>query len=426
MCLTIKLQTGAINRHLLWAILISGLLHGYFLYKPIDRAPIKQPQSTSLTVALTPKAVIAPVKPVPKSTKPPKPTVKKAQSAKQKPKAKALAKIAKPRKIVTQVPKVISAAPIVQPISPASQPTIVETPWVETKKVVAKAEEPEWAIKQTAAVDTSLPEVIDEAVTPYLQVHSVYDVYADTAQQQASRAVLGKAKMVYQREQEAYTLNSEVRPSGIMRLFLDDLIQQSHGKVTPQGLQPDYFLYQYDEKKYEVNFDWASQQLKIHTHKGDKNAVMQAGTQDLLSFMFQFMFRSPLEQTGMMITNGKSVREYQYQFIGEALIETKIGVFNTVHIVRDDPVKNEQLALWLARDYQYLPVRIKKSKPNKNKNYELLIRALQTDQGVVQGEQSTKTSVKRIHEADSNALKQTKTQQSNLTPAKPYNPLIQR
>lgn len=424
MCLTIRLQTGAIRRQLLWAIMISGLLHGYFLYKSIDWAPRKPLRPAEMTVALAPKSVAPPEKPKP--ILPPQPTVKKIKLAKKKPKDKPPTKPAVPQQVVKKVPKHIAATPIAAPVLPAPETMPLEEPWVEANATVTDAVEPEWASKPAAVVDTSLPEVIDIAVKPYLQVHSEYDVYADTAQQHQSRAVLGKAKMAYQRTQDAYTLDSEVRPSGIMRLFLDDLIQQSRGIITAQGLQPAYFLYQYDEKKYEVKFDWQAQQLKMHSHKGDKNAAMQAGTQDLLSFMFQFMFRSPLEQTGMMITNGKSVRNYQYQFMGEALIETTLGVFHTVHIVRDDPVKNEQLALWLARDYQYLPVRIKKSKPNKNKNYELLIRALKTDQGMVQGEPKTKAAATITQNAESNAPKKAEKQPRNSMPAKPYNPLIQR
>lgn len=413
MCLTIKQQAGAIRSRLFLALLVSALLHAYFLYQSLDQKTVKQPKPDAMTVALAPKVV--PAQPVPEPA-PPKPKPVKA-----KPKLKP----PKPKTQVTPPPVALSTPEVIvtEAVVPEAKVVNVPTPPVAE---ISKPAEPAWALKKTEPVDTSLPDLQETKAAPYLRVNSLYNVYADAANQQQSRAVLGKATMVYQRDHNTYQLHSEVRPSGIMRLFLDDLIQQSRGTVTPGGLQPDYFLYQYDEKKYEVNFDWATQKLKLHSHKGDKTTAMQAGTQDLLSFMFQFMFTSPLDHTGMMVTNGKGVREYQYQFLGEKLVETELGVFNTVHIVRDDAVKNEQLSLWLAVDYQYLPVKIKKTKPNKNKNYELVIRKLQTDQGQILGDQSGNASAQAKAVGSQNDQAQTKPEPNTQTSTQPFNPLIQR
>ncbi len=412
MCLIIKQQAGAIRSRLLLALLISALLHACLLYQSLDHKSVKQPKPDVITVTLAPK--VAPVQPLPEPI-PPKP-----KPAKAKPKLKPQTQ--KPKVISPQVAPLTPAVPVA--VVPATK--IVKVPPIEPDAEMPEPVEPAWTQKKAEPIDTSLPDVQETEVAPYLKVNSLYNVYADTAAQQQSRAVLGKATMVYQRDHNTYQLSSEVRPSGIMRLFLDDLIQQSSGTVTTKGLQPDYFLYEYDEKKYEVNFDWAEQQLKLHTHKGDKTAAMQVGTQDLLSFMFQFMFTSPLANTEMMVTNGKGVRKYQYQFMGEKLVETALGVFNTMHIVRDDAVKNEQLSLWLAVDYQYLPVKIKKTKTNKNKNYELVILKLQTDQGEVVGEQASNVSVQSTKADLQNDQVQIKPEPTSPTKAQPFNPLIQR
>lgn len=378
----------------------------------------KQPTSPAIEVTLVAKQTAPKVKKkeafkqVAKKSKKSKPVVKKPTP-----------KPIKPQVIKqTSTPLPLTAVPAEAVVVDAEEvdtltEVITEAPVETQKKVERVAEE----------VDTALP-VIDEAVVQtYKTITSLYNVYGDQ-QGTSNRAVLGKAKMQFTAKDQQYALHSEVKASGIMGLFLKDLVQTSRGKVTQNGLKPEHFMYSYGNKRkktYQVDFDWASQKIQLHTYKGVKTEALQVGTQDLLSFLFQFMYASPLNQTKMTITNGKAVRDYAYQFMGEVALETPLGVFNTVHIVRDDPVKNEKLELWLASDYQYLPVKIKKIKPQKNRIYELLIRALRTDQGIVQGEMPNARTI--AAKAESDALEVATEEQENVAPeTQQLNPFLQR
>jgi len=102
------------------------------------------------------------------------------------------------------------------------------------------------------------------------------------------------------------------------------------------------------------------------------------GTQDLLSFMYQFMFVPPLQTMQLSITNGRKLGVYDYSFEGEEIIATKMGNLNTIHILRSADEGDEKTELWLALDYQYVPVKIRKTE-KEGKVYELLVTSLKTE-----------------------------------------------
>jgi hypothetical protein len=102
------------------------------------------------------------------------------------------------------------------------------------------------------------------------------------------------------------------------------------------------------------------------------------GTQDLLSFMYQFMFVAPLQNMQISVTNGKKLGIYDYSFEGEEMVQTRIGNLNTFHILRRSAEGDDKTELWLALDYQHVPVKIRKTE-KEGKVYELLITSLKTE-----------------------------------------------
>lgn len=177
----------------------------------------------------------------------------------------------------------------------------------------------------------------------------------------------GMAKIIFSiNENNAYTLNSTTEAKGIASLFFGKLIQRSEGYVTERGLVPNYFSYQYGNDKNKLqsaDFAWSDKVLQMHSAKGDENAKLDSGTQDLLSFMYQFMFTPPLETMEITMTNGKNLRTYTYSFEGEEAISTKLGELKTVHLLKSGS-EEEKTELWLSLDYQYLPVKIRKTEKN--------------------------------------------------------------
>jgi len=420
-----------VKKPLLIALLVSLLVHLVLFSQEYFKLPQgSRKDNVVINLSLVPKqakpAPVVPKKRPPLKAKKPKPTKPKPKMAKQhiRPQVKPKPK----RPVIVPTKPVITVPEAVETVTHAPEGVGVRKGDVASDEVADTQSAPAEAPKVVPA-SSRLPAVVEATIKPYQWVKSHYDVYADQSQQ-ASHSALGKAQMHYKREGRQYTLSSLVKASGVMRIFLDDLVQESRGAIDAHGLKPDYFRYQYGKKgkkTYEASFDWAQNQVALKTKKGIKRLDLSAGTQDLLSFMFQFMFSPPLNQTSMMITNGKRLGQYDYAFLGEQLVKTKLGVFNTVHLLREDPVKNEKLALWLATDYQYLPVKIKKIKAKKNKIYELVIRSLTTDQGVVQGDQSAQ-AIKKAKALETTIDGETVQINNNHVQSAPetFNALIQR
>ncbi|MGZ8253134.1 MAG: DUF3108 domain-containing protein [Methylophilaceae bacterium] len=180
----------------------------------------------------------------------------------------------------------------------------------------------------------------------------------------------------------SYQLRSETAAKGLASLFFTSkLTQTSIGMVTKHGLQPVHFAYEFgsNAEKYQyADFDWEAGRLTMHTSKGDKTVFLPAGTQDLLSFMYQYMFTPPLQQMVLSVTNGKKLSQYGYSFEGETTLSTKLGNLQTVHIAKSSGEGEEKTELWLALDYHYLPVKIRKTEKD-GKLYEQIVTRLSTE-----------------------------------------------
>jgi uncharacterized protein DUF3108 len=162
----------------------------------------------------------------------------------------------------------------------------------------------------------------------------------------------------------SYILKSQAEAKGFVSLFLGTLKQQSEGVVTDQGLKPYRYTYQYGnnaDKLQHAEFDWRAGKLTLQYDKKTKTQPLTAGTQDLLSFMYQFMFVPPLAQMELSITNGKKLDSYTYAFDGEETLSTKMGELRTLHISRTRGDSDEKTELWLAGDYYNLPVKIRQT-----------------------------------------------------------------
>jgi hypothetical protein len=210
----------------------------------------------------------------------------------------------------------------------------------------------------------------------YQYIESEFDVYADK-DVNPNRHVAGRARIVYQRlpNSERYQIKSLIQALGLISLLIPDLLQTSDGYLDGIGLQPMHYLYRFGDKKdktFSADFDWGSRKLNLHSEKGDQTFDLQDGTQDLLSFMYQFMFVPPLQNMQLNITNGKKLGVYDYTFEGEETLTTKLGDIKTIHIARMAPEGEKKTELWLALDYQHVPVKIRETSGD-GKMYELVI-----------------------------------------------------
>lgn len=213
----------------------------------------------------------------------------------------------------------------------------------------------------------SLPEVSEEQVKPqpYTMVETDFDVRMNDNAERVGTAKIHYAKGTGQ----TYELVWKVSATGLLGLVYPDLTQTSLGAIADGGLKPHQYLYKFgsrEDKAYQANFNWTDQEVEFHSSKGNKKVTIAADakaghTQDMLSFMYQFMFEPPLDEMQMYLTNGKKLDLYDYVFEGEEILELKFANVRTYHIQHAKVDSDEKTELWLAMDYRYVPVKIRKT-----------------------------------------------------------------
>lgn len=356
------------NQRLIIALIFSVMLHlflmGKFEFNLADTD--NHPQLIEARLVLPPPIITKPK---------PEKVIKKSNPA---PVKKTLIPIPVEPVVIDPIPEVVedSDTVVVESTPPDELPAPSDA--IESKNGDEVVSDESAAENQEEALGVINPQA-------YKYVEAIFDVRTDISAK-VNSSPAGKATMVYELSAngEQYQLKSLMQASGLAALVIPDLLQTSEGFLSNLGLQPRRYVYQFGQKKnktYSADFDWEEKKLTMHTAKGDQTVALLEGTQDLLSFMYQFMFVPPLQNMQLHITNGKKLGTYEYVFEAEEIIATKMGKLSTIHIARTDSSGDEKTELWLALDYQYVPVKIRKTE-KEGKVYEMLATSLKTEKPV--------------------------------------------
>lgn len=237
------------------------------------------------------------------------------------------------------------------------------SPSGQEENTVAETEALAEKIAEWHANDHPEPTEDERPSPPYHHVMTEYAVYVNGEGRPA-----GSASIEYLRETaDSYALRWLVEGKGLLKLLYPSLEQQSRGEVGPAGLKPHYYRYAFgnrESKTYEATFNWDIGELTLKTSKGEQKRELPANTQDILSFMYQFMFVPPLQEMRVTLTNGRRLGEYEYVFEGEDTLEIAGQSVPTLHIAHTRGDTDEKVELWLASGYRYVPVKIKKLEKN--------------------------------------------------------------
>jgi Protein of unknown function (DUF3108) len=271
--------------------------------------------------------------------------------------------IPNPEKIVAPAPE----ANTEEPSEPVLEPKI-ETPAPEVIAETPPAEPPPLAQVESSEPGPPQEEqsadmgfVINENAYQYVEMH--FDVRT-----KIDGSAEGSAKITYNLiDGNHYQLKWLTEGSGFAALLFPELLQVSEGFLIKTGLQPVNYSYKFGnktEKTRTASFDWLNKKVTMQTSKGTKTEDLLEGTQDLLSFMYQFMYVAPLQTMQITIATGKKLTTYDYSFEGEENINSSLGELKTIHITHNGIDSDEKTELWLALDYQYVPVKIRKIEKN--------------------------------------------------------------
>lgn len=293
-----------------WALVLSLLLHALMVFGPDIQLPEYRPSPVlEATLTQTPTPAPRPVPPRPKHKPAPRP-----------------------------------APPATTPEAEA-QTSAPPTP----EEIALPAEEPVASAEPAAEPPIPLPELAEIRYTLYKGRNGL---------------AVGKVEHTWKREGKHYNIYQVAEASGIFSFFVSGRhVQISQGEITPQGLRPTSYWVQRGQsadKTDSAQFDWPGRKITFGTGGNTRTIDLPAGTQDLLSFLYQLAFSPPQGgSTELHVTTGRKLGQYGYQTMAEETVETPMGEIRTLHIGQGRGEGEENTEIWLATEYHYLPVKIR-------------------------------------------------------------------
>jgi hypothetical protein len=206
----------------------------------------------------------------------------------------------------------------------------------------------------------TLPAATVEAAPPQ-KIDVVYDLYRNGLK-------LGQVNDTFTRNGSRYTLVSETRASGPLKVLWPGNIRlESTGEVTPQGLRPAKFMHARSDAPHKLataRLDW-KQGVITWQYKGKSWTAdnLQAGTQDQLSQLYQFMFVPSLPADySVQVVSGRDHNDYRYARTDGGTIQTPMGSLATQRYTRITQKPDEKsITVWVAPAHKNLPVQIRVS-----------------------------------------------------------------
>ncbi len=211
-------------------------------------------------------------------------------------------------------------------------------------------------------------------IKPLLLLASLFSVAAHAAPQRMELVYdlyrngqkLGQVTDTYSQRGTQYTLVSEMRASGPLKLLWPGSIRlESTGAVTSQGLRPAQFLHDRSdapEKRATARLDWAQHSI-AYSYKGDTWTVpdLKPGAQDQLSQLYQFMFVPKLPADyALQVVSGRDLNDYRYAMKDGGALATPFGTLSTLQFQRivQNP-DDKAVTVWVAPTRGNLPVRVR-------------------------------------------------------------------
>mgnify|MGYP001176968616 FL=1 len=326
------------NKPLLLAILLSLILHLILLSNLLIHLPKTEDHTQIFNVSLVKLQ--------------PKPQAKPQESSSKMP-TTAIVNPAQP----TPIPKIQSPTPIAKPLPNQTIPIITPQTTIEHAPLTA----PNVIIvseHQRHESDRNGP-----SSSPNTQAYKYVETEFEIRQSSNPEEInINTITFTTQEESGTYRLTNVLFSGTNANPNTNNskiVLENSEGIVTNQGLKPNYYSQQSvdGQNLQAATFAWADGSVEINK----KYEKLTQGAQDEISYLYQFMYYPPSENTEILTTDGKNIYAHHFIYLGEEIIQTKLGELKTIHLSKEG---EEKIEVWLAVDYQYLPVKTKKTAPD--------------------------------------------------------------
>jgi len=166
---------------------------------------------------------------------------------------------------------------------------------------------------------------------------------------------------------ERYQVQSRSESSGLVELFKPHRFNyRSSGLVAGRRLQPEYFIA--DEQRgsrnsgSHIQFNWTASQIHIsqpNTSHTINTLPLPADSQDLISLIYQLALQPPtIGRLQQPYTLGRKIDVAHFDVRPPEVVHTPLGALQAIPVVQLRTPNTESIAIWLATEYHYLPIRI--------------------------------------------------------------------
>lgn len=179
----------------------------------------------------------------------------------------------------------------------------------------------------------------------------------------------GEATRYLSRDGEQYQLGYHSKISWFV--FKDERKEQSRFVVEQGRIKPLFYLMQRTgtgpSRHYELNLDWANQQLRVDKNKTLKQVSWNAQWLDLLSFHQQIVLDLAAGKTDFVydvLNRHGENRQYKYKATGEEWLALPYGKIKAIKIERYGQSPDKQVIAWIAPELGHVLVRLWQSEDN--------------------------------------------------------------
>lgn len=187
-----------------------------------------------------------------------------------------------------------------------------------------------------------------------------YTLYAG-----ADRFAVGRTVHTWDMQGSEYRIGSVSETSGLAAVFRNERrTYLSEGSVTRHGLQPRAFLMSRlrrgQTEVARARFDWDAHSITWGFPEEVRSAALPAGSQDFLSLLFQLALAPPAgNRIALPITTGTKFETYELEVLPEETLDTPLGMLRAVPLRQVRKPGAETIQVWLAAEYQHLPVQLR-------------------------------------------------------------------
>jgi len=148
-------------------------------------------------------------------------------------------------------------------------------------------------------------------------------------------------------------------------IFKDERHERSRFVLKDGRLQPTFYQLKRwgtgSGRHYELNLDWATQQLLTGKEKTAKIIEWDKQWLDQLSYHSQLVLELAAGKTEFsfdVLTRHGDPRSYQYKVTGEELLSLPAGKIKTIRVERVGKDLDKQVVAWVAPELDYLLVKL--------------------------------------------------------------------